>query len=298
MLKKIWKFIKNLPSMHQDEKVTKFLYLQLTIITVLGLFNLPGTQPSVKYVPSLYKIYMGFTFGFFGTFLTLWSLCAAIKASKDFVEFFLILYEVVSVISMFVEIIFLSMNRVNFLKLLGKMKKFDVTTYPIILIKSSQLEHWTMLCYVGSVFMLMLVKCGYPFFTIDEEECNHIQEIYGYKYPQNRLPICVWIPYVDTSEPRWFIPLYILELHVFLLSFASTVVYMMFPFIILHLVGQHIVLSYNLHCLGKSPMGTNSRQYHSQAKKSREVFQVRKCIVFHQRLLDFRAQVCCPLCFQ
>ncbi|KAL1459610.1 hypothetical protein WDU94_011574 [Cyamophila willieti] len=183
------------------------------------------------------------------------------------------------------------MNGSGVLKLIDLMKKFDVTSYPIIFTNSRRLERLTFFSYVGSVFIIMLLKVSYPFVPISDAEYEHVQTIYGYKYPQNRLPQCWVIPYVDLSVPRWFIPLYLSQLYFIPLFLVNATVILLFPFILLHLVGQHIVLSYKLMSLGKSPIGIHSRhsRSHQKIREAREKFELKKCIHIHQQLLHFRA---------
>ncbi|KAL1463421.1 hypothetical protein WDU94_015172 [Cyamophila willieti] len=171
--------------------------------------------------------------------------------------------------------------------------------------------------------MVSVLKASVPFIPITEAEDAHVKVIYGLKYPQNRLVQCWYIPGVDTSEPSWFIPLYLIQLYFMVLFVVVTSIMFLFPFILLHLIGQHIVLSYKLKCLGKSlpiwsksfrksPMEDNLKSFskshkftgelqndssrnrwnrHQMKKAARDhdTIEVRHCIVFHQQLLRFRA---------
>uniref|UniRef100_A0A8D8S8S3 Uncharacterized protein n=1 Tax=Cacopsylla melanoneura TaxID=428564 RepID=A0A8D8S8S3_9HEMI len=182
---------------------------------------------------------------------------------------------------------------------------------------SLSLFRWTWLVFVIITLSVMLLRCAITFFPINAQEYAHIQSVYGHKYPQNQLPQFLYIPRldtngpnwsvssVDTSEPYWFAVLYLAEVYwAVLIVSMSTTFSVIVPFILLHFVGQHFVLSDKLRSLGKlsvgpnllkpPPMGPRHRLRHyreEQKKVHRDLTQVRQCIVDHQKLVEFRALV-------
>ncbi|KAL1458660.1 hypothetical protein WDU94_008791 [Cyamophila willieti] len=153
-----------------------------------------------------------------------------------------------------------------------------------------------------------------PFFPISSKEYAHVHRIYEYQYPQNRLPQCLWIPYMDTSQPSCFRVLYVMEIYSATLGYAMATTEALFvPFVLLHLVGQHFVLSGKLKSLGTTPpssvrvtpgLGVSGRGVkssyqgpgvsrqginpYSYQKREHEVAQVRQCILYHKQLIEFR----------
>ncbi|KAL1453564.1 hypothetical protein WDU94_009895 [Cyamophila willieti] len=269
-------------------------------MSFFGVFQLPESVISRKF-PSVSKIYTGFIFLFFGTLMTLTLLSVIVAASKDLIEFSMNITERVLLSSLFIEVTFINEQRNSFLALVDQMKKFDVFTYPIIFIKSRYFECLSTAFYMASIILFILINNIEPFLPLDDKAYEYFQTIYGYKNPQYRLSITLWIPFVDTSELRWFIPLYFVDLYGSFLIFVMSGYVVLFPIIILHFVGQHIILSYKLKSLGRSAwdkdwmrnqaMATSSRMTwdrQNQIKRARDVFQIKSCILFHQRLLRFR----------
>lgn len=269
-------------------KVTKFMDSLLKLLNALGLFKSPGRRQS-PYSHLLQSFYMGFAQGQFAFCLVLIYSCTFVCSSKDFLEFFTLLMEVTCMTMILTEVLLLNTKRAQLLKLLERINKFDVASYPSPLMKYHWLEQFTWLFYGGFTFVTYLIKFVGVFIPITAEEVEHTRRIYGLKYPQNRLPVCMWIPYVDTSEPRYYVPLYLQELYMATLGFSMVMTSaLLIPFIILHLVGQHLVLCRWLESLGKNCVGAGPG---SRLQDAYDVYQMRRCIVLHRRLLDFRSQV-------
>uniref|UniRef100_A0A8D9B7P8 Odorant receptor n=1 Tax=Cacopsylla melanoneura TaxID=428564 RepID=A0A8D9B7P8_9HEMI len=296
----------------KEERVTKYLDFQLNLLNKFGLFNLPGSQLcglSFRYSNTLFMYYMGFAFVFYGLFSLLSILCIVVYVAKDFVEFFTVNMEVVSVLMVFVEIVLLNMKRDELLMLLNRMNSFDVTTDPKIFTISRRIEKWTWICYGSLVFSIVIIKFSMPLFPISSNQYEHFQRIYELKNPQNKLPLCLWVPSVDTSEPVVYNVMYFMEFYPGITGSTMAVMETIFvPFVVLHLVGQHFVLSSQLKMLGKTsmeenskasrpPMGENSKKARKEVKAAQEIFQIRKCILFHQNLIQFRSLVSKVLCF-
>ncbi|KAL1449585.1 hypothetical protein WDU94_002077 [Cyamophila willieti] len=269
--------------------MTRYLDLQLRLLRLLGLFNLPFSH---RYSSMLHRIYMRFTFTFFAVMLTASSLGAMIKLSQDFIVFFTVLMESIALLMVFTEVIFLNLKRKDLFKLLSQMKKFNITTRPNIFITCRKLERILWFAMYGIVLFVITIKFVSPFLPISNEEAAHLQALYGFSHPQNRLPHFLWLPFLDTSKPLWFTLFYFVNLYWVALDFAlGTTEAVFFPSILLHLVGQHLVLSGHLKMLGKSPPGKSSRSFQDPLKKAYDLFHVRKCIVIHRRLLNFRTLV-------
>ncbi|KAL1448482.1 hypothetical protein WDU94_012314 [Cyamophila willieti] len=287
-----------------DEKVAQILHRLLSVMSLFGVFQLPGSLLCRKF-PSLHKIYMGFTFLVIGILLSLSFNCAFTKLSTSFIDFFPMFLQLSQIGMLSIRVFILNKQRDDFLQLVDLINQFDVFSYPMVfIIKYHRLERLATFTYMGSIFgLVLLFNLSSILTAFNDKNHQYLQTIYGFKYPQNRLPICLWIPSVDTSELHWFIPLFILELYFQWLVFVMSFFALIFPDILIHLVGQHFVLFYKLKSLGKSPlvkvthkwmsnqpMRTSSklvrdRQY--QIKRTQDILQVKKCIVLHQRLLRF-----------
>lgn len=240
-------------------------------------------------------MYYRLSFGLFAGYMVLIYLCAFVKASKDFLEFFMIFMEVVCINMFLIEVIMLNRSRDDVKKLLNQINEFDISSQPIIFKRSRMLEQFCFYFYVLLVVFVNMIRGSSVFFPLSSEEYGHIQEIYGYKNPQNRLLICIWIPCVDTSQLPGFIFFYLFELYIgVILSSVAVVLIMVIICILLHFVGQHFVLSKQLSALGDSKTWTRFAPHQRRLKKAHDMHQVRSCILFHQKLLDFRSLVRIP----
>ncbi|KAL1458515.1 hypothetical protein WDU94_008657 [Cyamophila willieti] len=180
------------------------------------------------------------------------------------------------------------MKSADMIKLLDMMNKFDVTTNKTFFVNARRMEKFALNACLVFTILYVIIKFANPFFPISSKEYQHVQAIYDFKYPQNRLPLCFWIPYVDTSEPHWFAILYLVEIHLAMLGFSlGAVQQLIYPFIILHLVGQYLILSHHLNNLDEGQQGV-LKHWQKRRKRLSEVFKVRKCIIMHQNLLEFR----------
>uniref|UniRef100_A0A8D8SSM8 Odorant receptor n=1 Tax=Cacopsylla melanoneura TaxID=428564 RepID=A0A8D8SSM8_9HEMI len=197
------RFLKN------ENRVTKYLHLQLKLLSVLGLFK--STKSSTA-SSALHQFHMGFSFTFFATFLTLTYICAVTKSSKEFAEFSNIIFELIGMAMLFFQTVLLNSRRSGLIELLEKMDKFDLNSHRTIFIAVRRLERLAFFVLYGGIGFVVLLKFSVPFFPIDARSAAHVQSIYGFKYPQNRLPMCLGLPFVDTSEPSWFYVLYMLEI--------------------------------------------------------------------------------------
>lgn len=283
----------------QEQKVTQFLDLILKLVALLGLFSLPSKNPQKSHPIT---VYMKFVFVFYAIFLICNISCLVRCSSKNLVEFLLIIMETCGMTFVFIEVVVLNLRRKNVLELLDRMNKFDITSSKTIFANCRKAERVIFFIFGSLIFFSVSVKFVNPFFSISETEAEYVQLIYGLKHPQNRLPLCLSLPYVDTSEPRYFWFLYALELYWALLVFSLGLVEaLFFPFILLHLAGQHLVLSKQLRALGKQhvylrkphyiPQTRCSRIYQDGLKRRRDLLEMRKCIVFHQKTVKFRALV-------
>uniref|UniRef100_A0A8D9E4F0 Uncharacterized protein n=1 Tax=Cacopsylla melanoneura TaxID=428564 RepID=A0A8D9E4F0_9HEMI len=198
------RFLKN------ENRVTKYLHLQLKLLSVLGLFK--STKSSTA-SSALHQFHMGFSFTFFATFLTLTYICAVTKSSKEFAEFSNIIFELLGMTLLFCQAVVLNTRRPALIELLKKMEKFDLNSQRMIFTTYRRLERLAFFVYYAAICFMFLLKFSIPFFPIDARSAAHVQSIYGFKYPQNRLPQCLALPFVDTSEPKWFYVLYVLEIY-------------------------------------------------------------------------------------
>ncbi|KAL1450061.1 hypothetical protein WDU94_002518 [Cyamophila willieti] len=298
MVQKLRKLIKIIQRWSfKSDRVTKYLDYQLKFLDILGLFQLPnvlnGKSKSLQFLRQLHK---SFTFFLLGTIITLNYLCVLIKSSKEFIEFSTVFMEVVATTLVFIEMVFFNLKRRELGELLSRMNHSDLTCNRRVAI-CRRLERICFFMMNGTIFVITFIKLVEPFFPISFKSAQEIQSIYGLKYPQNRLPFCLWIPLIDTSEPSCFFGLYFIQLYVGFLVFASsTNAVMFFPLIILHLVKQHFVLAGRLESLGKTQLRKASRVRHKlsdqesqRLKILHDVLEMKKCIVLHQKLLEFRA---------
>ncbi|KAL1464473.1 hypothetical protein WDU94_004119 [Cyamophila willieti] len=279
----------------QQKEVTKYLKLQLDVLRVLGLFKLSRSEISHPYRFQLQKIYITFTYTLSTIVLTLGYLCAFLKASKNFSELFKSLVEIVCVSTILIDIILLNMKNTELLKLLDLMNSFDVTSRRSVFNDARKYERVVFVSYCVLIGFASACSFLLPFLPLSNEKCEFFQQIYGFKYPQNRLPTCLWIPYIDTSEPRWFTLFYTIEIYTAILWIGLAITDALFyPFILLHLSGQYKVLSSKLKILGRSSMCAASKWTllktlrEKRMKRTQEIFEVKKCILFHRRLLSFR----------
>ncbi|KAL1464474.1 hypothetical protein WDU94_004120 [Cyamophila willieti] len=212
--------------------------------------------------------------------------------------------EIVCVSTILIDIILLNMKNTELLKLLDLMNSFDVTSRRSVFNDARKYERVVFVSYCVLIGFASAISFLLPFISLSDEKYEFFQQIYGFKYPQNRLPTCLWIPYIDTSEPRWFTLFYTIEIYTAILWPALAITYALFyPFILLHLSGQYKVLSSKLKILGRSSVCPAS-EIHSfpiirkvllnktlrekRMKRTQEIFEVKKCILFHRRLLSFR----------
>uniref|UniRef100_A0A8D9E5H6 Uncharacterized protein n=1 Tax=Cacopsylla melanoneura TaxID=428564 RepID=A0A8D9E5H6_9HEMI len=198
------RFLKN------ENRVTKYLHLQLNLLSMLGLFK---STKSSNGSSALHQFHMGFSFTFFATFLTLTYICAVTKSSKEFAEFSNIIFELLGMTLLFCQAVVLNTRRPALIELLKKMEKFDLNSQRMIFTTYRRLERLAFFVYYAAICFMFLLKFSIPFFPIDARSAAHVQSIYGFKYPQNRLPMCLGLPFVDTSEPKWFYVLYVLEIY-------------------------------------------------------------------------------------
>ncbi|KAL1458516.1 hypothetical protein WDU94_008658 [Cyamophila willieti] len=229
------------------------------------------------------------TFGLYGTLLTLNSVCAITQSSKDFLEFFSVFMEGIAMGMVLMENIILNIKQTDVLRLLHCMNKFDVTSNRPIIIISRRFEKVIWIVYSGFIIFSIVIKFCVPFVPISGEESVKVQTLYGYKHPQNRLPQCLYIPYVDISEPNYFTFFYFLEMYWVLLIFALGISEaLLFPLITLHLVVQNFIFSKRLHALGNPPVRMRTRLLLRHNKKKHDIIQVKKCMLVHRKLLAFR----------
>ncbi|KAL1460894.1 hypothetical protein WDU94_012830 [Cyamophila willieti] len=281
------------PKSKRREKVTKYLDLQLNVLRILGLFKLADSKLSHPYRYLLQKIYIRFTFTFSAILLTSGYLCILLRASKDFIEVFKILVETIVITSLLCETLMLMGRNSQLLKLLDLINKFDVTSNRSLFNTARKLEALTLLMYGLLVGFSTLSKYVEPFLSINDKEYAHRQYVYGFKNPRNKLPMCLWIPKIDTSELKWFPLIYIIEMYSAILwnSLAITTA-LFYPFILLHFCTQYLILSRQLKSLGQTTLLLPPSRYlgydHDRLKRNTEILQMKKCIVFHRRLVDFR----------
>uniref|UniRef100_A0A8D8TH01 Uncharacterized protein n=1 Tax=Cacopsylla melanoneura TaxID=428564 RepID=A0A8D8TH01_9HEMI len=212
-----------------ENRVTKYLNIELKLLSMVGLFQLPNSLPGQSTLQwgtgnsiaqsvtnarsTLYKLYMGFSFSFYATFLILIYICILTKSSKEFIEFFTAMVELLGMTMIFAELIIFNSNRSKLIDLLERMDKFDVRSQGRIFTSCRRLERLIWFGCKSGLVLMFLLKFSVPFFPIDAQSAAHVQSIYGFKYPKNRLPLCLGIPFVDTSEPKWFYVLYVLEIY-------------------------------------------------------------------------------------
>uniref|UniRef100_A0A8D9B4A8 Odorant receptor n=1 Tax=Cacopsylla melanoneura TaxID=428564 RepID=A0A8D9B4A8_9HEMI len=200
------RFLKN------ENRVTKYLHLQLNLLSMLGLFK--STKSSTRSSSTWHQqLHMVFSFTFFATLLTLTFVCVVTKSSKEFAEFSNIIFELLGMTLLFCQAVVLNTRRPALIELLKKMEKFDLNSQRMIFTTYRRLERLAFFVLYGGIGFVVLLKFSVPFFPIDARSAAHVQSIYGFKYPQNRLPQCLALPFVDTSEPSWFYVLYMLEIY-------------------------------------------------------------------------------------
>lgn len=281
-----------------QEKVTKFLDLQVQLLYVLGLFRLPPrvTHNSKHDFHCLHTLYMGFVFTFFAIFLVFNTLCVYIDSSQNFADFFTKSVENLGVTFLFFEIIIFNKNAEGIMRILSLMNKFDFTRNKRIFYIFRKLERLAFVIFVVSIMFVALSVFIGPILPIEGNK-EVVQKVHGFKYPLNRLPLRLWLPFLDPSEPYLFHIILSLEMYLGLLCITVGLMNATFyPFILLHLCGQHFVLSNQLKLLGKSTLyiprrRTCSRSYRHHLKKECEIREMKKCIIFHQKLVHFRALV-------
>ncbi|KAL1459190.1 hypothetical protein WDU94_011197 [Cyamophila willieti] len=264
---------------------------------MLGLFQFPSNllNRTSKFQPCLRQLYKWFVIFYLGIIVILSYFCVLFKSSKEFIEFFSTFTELGGATLICIEIIILNLKRRELFELLSRMNKFDLKSNKSVAF-CRRLERIFFFMINGNLIFVIILKFAEPFFPISYKSAQDIQSIYGLKYPQNRLPICLWLPFIDTSEPVCFYILYSIELYYGLLTFVlSTNAALFYPLIMFHLIGQHFVLAGQLKALGKTQLRKDSRvrpkpsnQERQRLKRLHDVLEMKECIVFHQKLLEFR----------
>uniref|UniRef100_A0A8D8Z814 Odorant receptor n=1 Tax=Cacopsylla melanoneura TaxID=428564 RepID=A0A8D8Z814_9HEMI len=281
----------------KKEKVSTYLDHQLSLLRFLGLFKLADDILVRPYRHLLQKIYIRFTFTYSIILLTLSYLCILFRASNSFIEVFKNLVETVAVSTLCMDIMLLNIKNTELLRLLDKMNTFDVTSKKSIYSNARKIERLIYVCYCVLIGFAMGIKYVIPFLPISSQHATFVQKVYGFKYPQKRLPMCLWIPYIDTSEPLWFPLFYLIEMYSAVLWFGLAITDALFyPFILLHFCGQHLVLASKLKNLGRSSVRPRMRTLRrtlcdNRLREEQEIFEVKKCILFHRKLCSFRLQV-------
>lgn len=262
--------------------------LMLKTLSMIGLYHLPGTKATL-----FRKIYMGFTFLFCGLTLVSMYLCAVLRTAKDIVELFKALMETVGMTYLSVQIVFLNVKRNEIHELLRSLNTFDITSNRKIFTISRKLERLTFYLFGSLItFLPFLMLCS-PFLPVSDKQLEHVKEIFELENPRLRLPYCLYIPYLDTSQPFWFTTLYLLQMYsaIYWVSLGIAEV-LLTPFILMHLTGQYLILSQKLKTLGKTTtVGNQTQSRHYASKKARDIFETRNSIMMHQKLVRFRAQV-------
>lgn len=281
-----------------EDKTTTFLDLILKVLHVLGMFRLPPRDSTTqRKTTGFYKLYMTFVFTFYALSIVLNILCVIFHASQSFGEFLVKSMETLGVIFIFLEIILLNKKAEVILRILSLVKKFEFIGREKVFYISRRLEQFTSILFLVMILCSCIPRYMSPLLSISESEEEILKKTYALKNPQYRLPLCLWLPCVDTSEPVVFRILYLVEMYLGLYWIAlGFVAASFFPFIFLHLCGQHFVLSSRLKLLGRPtvyfPRGARySRSYCDRLRQQYEIKQMKRCILFHQKLVSFRTLV-------
>uniref|UniRef100_A0A8D8M9K8 Odorant receptor n=1 Tax=Cacopsylla melanoneura TaxID=428564 RepID=A0A8D8M9K8_9HEMI len=107
------------------------------------------------------------------------------------------------------------------------------------------------------VFLHVIVYPGLPKST---EELETLSKVYNLKYPQNALGFPLFIPFVDTSDPKVFYLLFVLNLYYFFLqTLVIVVTIVIYPLSVLYLKCHFTILRDLTLMVGKTHVNSSGQ---------------------------------------
>lgn len=176
-------------------------------------------------------------------FIFLHFLSTICRSIRYLPEFFQLLYEDLICAFSYTCIVFIYNHYDDIKTWRNTMENFFKNTPPHITEPCERKSKIIVIVLGVSMASILVVNFFEKYFPLSEEEFSIMKFTYRTKYPNRRLYVNVWIPFIDESE-YWYYPvIYLLELYPLMLLLISIVVIKPFLIVlIIHLEAQYKIL--------------------------------------------------------
>lgn len=301
----------------------KILRKLLTIFHYTGLVSLPGFY-AMEQANRLHRLYKNLTHALCVLAMLSNMASTVIYSIKEQPEFLMKSIDNIGSLLLFVELYLNNLHLSELIALVHQVEKLTLHD-PKVLKRCQRQEKiffYTFITLLFASFASLFVESVIP---LPQEEIDFLARIYDRKHPENRLPVNMWIFYIDTSDPAYFYYIYIFETYFLGLAFILGINLFTFcPIILIYLSGQYYILEKCLVQLGSTTNQENGLVHYTDlwnnkfivlssqcqsGKKGRtqstvrqhalhDVLQIKQMVIFHQKLIELQRKVmrCLELC--
>ncbi|KAI5696394.1 hypothetical protein M8J75_012491 [Diaphorina citri] len=299
----------------------KILRKLLTIFHYTGLVSLPGFY-AMEQANRLHRLYKNLTHALCVLAMLSNMASTVIYSIKEQPEFLMKSIDNIGSLLLFVELYLNNLHLSELIALVHQVEKLTLHD-PKVLKRCQRQEKiffYTFITLLFASFASLFVESVIP---LPQEEIDFLARIYDRKHPENRLPVNMWIFYIDTSDPAYFYYIYIFETYFLGLAFILGINLFTFcPIILIYLSGQYYILEKCLVQLGSTTNQENGLVHYTDlwnnkfivlssqcqsGKKGRtqstvrqhalhDVLQIKQMVIFHQKLIELQRKVLAEVC--